>query len=138
MATSPSAETEVVATIEDFVGAVNRGDQARALALLTKDVSIIEDLPPFHWQGPTAGAEWLLAMHENAQANAISGIFMQLGRATRVEVDGDRAYAVVEGHLTYNGVKLLHAHGTLTFALVRDVRGWLISAFAWTGPVATL
>ena len=90
MATSPSAAAEVVAAIEDLVGAVNRGEQNRALALLTKDVSIIEDLPPFRWQGPTAGAEWLLAMHENAQANAITGIFMQLGRATRVEVDGAR------------------------------------------------
>lgn len=138
MATSPPAAAEAIASIKDFVGAVNRGDQNRALALLTKDVSIIEDLAPYRWQGPTAGAEWLLAMHENAQANAITGIFMQLGRATRVEAEGDRAYAILEGHLTYNGVKLLHAHGTLTFALVKEPRGWLISAFAWTGPVATL
>ena len=99
---------------------MNRGDQSRALALLTKDVSIIEVLAPYRWQGPTAGAEWLLAMHENAQANAITGIFMQLGRATRVEAEGDHAYAILEGHLTYNGVKLLHSHGTLTFALSRN------------------
>ena len=136
MASSPSAE--VVSAIADFVKAVNRGDQNDALARLTKDVSIMEDLAPFRWQGPTAGAEWLLAMAENAQANGITGIFMQLGRATRVEVAGAHAYAIVEGHLTYNGAKLLHSHGTLTFALVKEPRGWLISAFAWTGPVATL
>ena len=81
----PNSAVEVVASIKDFVGAVNRGDQDHALALLTKDVSIVEDLAPFRWQGPTAGAEWLLAMFENAQANAITGIFMQLGHATRVE-----------------------------------------------------
>jgi ketosteroid isomerase-like protein len=138
MATADSAAGEVVAAITDFVKAVNRGDQDRALALLTKDVSIVEDLAPYRWRGPTAGAEWLLAMHENAQANAITGIFMQLGRATRVEVEGEHAYVIVEGHLTYNGVKLLHSHGTLTFALIKELRGWLISAFAWTGPVASL
>ncbi len=136
MASSPSAE--VVSAIADFVGAVNRGNQDAALALLTKDVTITEDLAPYRWQGPTAGAEWLVAMHENAQREAITGIFMQLGRATRVEVEGGHAYAIVEGHLTYNGAKLLHSHGTLTFALVKEPRGWLISAFAWTGPVATL
>lgn len=95
MASSPSAE--VVSAIADFVGAVNRGNQDAALALLTKDVTIIEDLAPYRWQGPTAGAEWLLAMHENAQREAITGIFMQLGRATRVEVEGNHAYAIVEG-----------------------------------------
>ncbi len=138
MPASPSAAAEIVASIKDFVGAANRGDQDRALALLTKDVSIIEDLAPYRWQGPTAGAEWLLAMGENARRNAITGIFMSVGRATRVEVEGAHAYAIVEGHLTYNGVKLLHSHGTLTFALVKEPRGWLISSFAWTGPVATL
>jgi len=137
MVDSTSA-AEVVVAIKDFVGAVNRGDQDRALALLTKDVTIMEDLAPYRWQGPTAGAEWLVAMNENAQREAITGIFMQLGRATRVEVEGPHAYAIVEGHLTYNGVKLLHSHGTLTFALVKEQRGWLISAFAWTGPIATL
>ena len=53
-------------------------------------------------------------------------------------LEGAHAYAILEGHLTYNGAKLLHSHGTLTFALVKEPRGWLISAFAWTGPVATL
>lgn len=137
MATN-SAAGEVVSAIADFVKVVNRGDQNDALARLTKDVSIMEDLAPYRWQGPTAGAEWMLAMYENAQRNAIIGIFMQLGRATRVEVEGTHAYAIVEGHLTYNGVRLLHSHGTLTFALVKEERGWMISSFAWTGPVATL
>jgi ketosteroid isomerase-like protein len=138
MATSPSAAGEVVSAITDFVKAVNRSDQNDALTRLTKDVSILEDLAPYRWQGPTAGAEWMLAMHENAQRNAISGIFMQLGRATRVEVEGRHAYAIIEGHLSYNGARLLHSHGTLTFALVKEERGWMISSFAWTGPVATL
>ena len=138
MTATPSERDEVVATITAFVGAVNRGAQDNALALLTKDITIIEDLAPYRWQGPTAGAEWMLVMHANAQANAITGIFMQLGRATRVEADGPHAYAIVEGHLSYVGARLLHSNGTLTFALVKEGRGWLIRAFAWTGPVATL
>ena len=38
----------------------------------------------------------------------------------------------------YNGAIAAAFARTLTFALVKEPRGWLISAFAWTGPVATL
>ncbi len=130
--------SQVVSAIAEFVDAVNRGDQDAALVRLTDDVSIIEDLAPYRWQGPNAGSEWMQAMFENAQRIGNTSIVMQLGNATRVEVEGQYAYAIVEGLLTYGGATPRRSDGLLTFALVKDERGWLIRALTWSGPVATV
>jgi ketosteroid isomerase-like protein len=129
--------SDVVATIADFVDAVNRGHQEDALSRLTDDVTIIEDLAPYRWHGPTAGAEWLRAMFENAQRNGIASISMQLAEARRVELEGQHAYAIVEGLLTYGGTVERRSDGLLTFALVMHGERWMIRAFSWTGPKAT-
>lgn len=139
----PSANSgtagDVVTTISDFVDSVNRGDQVGVIGHLTPDVSIMEDLAPYRWQGPSAGAEWMLAMFQNAQRIGVSAIGMELGKATRVEVEGPHAYAIVEGLLTYTRPDgALRARGILTFALARSDDRWLIRSFAWSGPVATL
>src|SRR5687768_1679534 len=113
-----SVTEQVVSAISEFVDAVNRGDQGAALTQFTNDVSIIEDLAPYRWQGPNAGSEWMQAMFENAQRIGITSIAMQLGNATRVEVEGRYAYAIVEGFLTYGGPTPRRSDGLLTFALV--------------------
>ncbi len=127
---------EIVDSIAEFVDAVNRGDRAAVLARLTDDVSIIEDLAPYRWQGSEAESQWLDAMAENARRNAITSISMNLRNATRVEVDGEHAYAIFQGVLTYGGGSPRQADGLLTFAMVRQDDNWMIRAFAWTGPEA--
>lgn len=128
---------KIAAVITEFVDAVNRGDQEAALSLLASDVTIVEDLAPYRWHGPAAGAEWLRAMFENAQRNGITGISMNLRNTTRVEIDGPHAYAIVEGLLNYEGAVPGQSDGLLTFALVKHDGAWLISALVWTGPAAT-
>jgi ketosteroid isomerase-like protein len=138
MTAQNEAGDEVVSFIARFVDAVNRGDEGAALASLTADVTIVEDLAPFRWHGPTAGAEWLGGMFENARRLGISSISMELGRAIRVEVEEPHAYAVVEGQLRYGAAgPPLHADGVLTFVLVREDGEWMISALVWSGPEAT-
>lgn len=127
----------VTVSIADFVDAVNRGDQAKAVAHFTDDVTIVEDLAPFRWHGPNAGPDWMLAMWENAQRNNVSAIMMEISPPTRVEVEGGAAYAVVPGLLTYHGDgSALRSEGLLTFSLKARGGKWLISALAWSGPVA--
>ena len=128
---------EIVAAIADFVDAVNRGDHTGALAGLTDDVSIVEDLAPYRWQGPDAGSDWLEAMSDNAQRNGITSISMNLRNATRVEIEGEYAYAIVPGVLTYGGGSPRQADGLLTFAMIEQEGRWMIRSFAWSGPPAT-
>lgn len=128
----------ILAFIGGFVDAVNRGDEGAALASLTPDVTIVEDLAPFRWHGPTAGMEWLGGMAENARRHGISSIFMQLGRAIRILVEGRHAYAVIEGQLQYGGDgPPLRSDGLITFALIREQDDWMIRALVWSGPEAT-
>jgi ketosteroid isomerase-like protein len=128
----------VFAVISRLVDAVNGGDQEAALALLTSDVTIVEDLAPYRWQGPDAGASWMRAMWENGQRSGMTDIRMRIASAARIEAEGDDAYAVVPGLLTYSGAgPPLRADGILTFTLKRTGETWLISALAWSGPRAT-
>jgi ketosteroid isomerase-like protein len=130
------AHQDVVGLINRFVNAVNEGDLAAALERFTPDATIVEDIPPYRWQGPQAGSQWMAAMGENAARSGIASIAMQLGEATRVEVDADNAYAVYSAVLTLsgdNGLRL-QSGGCLTFTLQRAETGWLINALAWGGP----
>ena len=125
---------DAVATIARFTAAVNAGDQQAAIAHFTADASITEDIPPYRWQGPEAGAQWLLAMWENGQRAGLANIAMTLGAPTRVEVTGDHAYVVVPGALTFDmGGQPRRDDGTLTFALQKSGEAWLIGSLAWAG-----
>jgi ketosteroid isomerase-like protein len=129
------AHRDVAGSIDRFVNAVNEGNYKAALEHFTPDATIIEDIPPYRWQGPQAGSRWMAAMGENAARSGITSIVMQLGDATRVEVDADNAYAVYSAILILSGNALrLQSGGCLTFTLQRAETGWLISALAWGGP----
>lgn len=138
LAAAPADERAVASSVAAFVDAVNTGHRKEALAHLTPDVSIAEDLPPYRWQGPAAGAEWLDAMWKNGQRIGVSNIQMHIDDAPmRVEVSGDGAYEVVPGVLTLEGKgPPLHGSGLLTFALRRSGGDWKISQFSWSGEAA--
>ena len=126
---------EVLRILRDFVEAVNRGDQPAALAHLAPDVTIVEDVAPYCWQGPGAGAEWMYAMWQNGQRTGLTEIHMALGAAGRIELEGDRVYAVLPGLLSLSGSGgAERSDGTLTFALRRTGESWQIAAFTWSAP----
>lgn len=126
---------ELLHSVERFVDAVNNGDVSDALGHFAPDAVIVEDLPPYRWQGPDAGSEWLVAMRENAQAAGLTSIVMRLEPAIRVEVDADDAYAVFAGHLKYRGNAVeLQSRGCLTFTLRKAGAKWLIRSLVWGGP----
>jgi len=133
-ADSRADAAEAVATITRFTAAVNAGNHQAAVAHFTPDASITEDVPPYRWQGPEAGAQWLLAMWENGQRAGLADIAMTLGAPTRVEVSGDHAYVVLPGALTFEvGGQPRRDDGVLTFALQKSGGAWLIGSLAWAG-----
>jgi ketosteroid isomerase-like protein len=128
----------VMATITRMTDAVNRGAMPTAFAAFTASPWITEDGPPYVWRGPGAPKAWIESMGANAQANGISGVDMKLSPASRIEVTGDRAYALVPGRLTYTlkDGNSAHADGLLTFTLQRTGPDWRIETLIWSGPVA--
>ncbi|HEX4739331.1 MAG TPA: nuclear transport factor 2 family protein [Allosphingosinicella sp.] len=137
LAAASAGEREVARSVASFVEAVNTGHLKEALAHLTPDVAITEDLAPYRWQGPKAGAQWLDAMWKNGQRMGVSNIRMRLEPPMQVLVSGDRAYEAIPGVVTLAGKgPTLHERGLLTFALRRSGGVWKINQFSWGGEKA--
>ena len=139
LAGSPAASQtgeagQLEASLDHFCELVNQGDAPSAVAYFLPDASIVEDLAPYSWQGPTAGMQWLQAMNANAERSGISAINMHFLPATTVQITGARAYAVIPGDLTYSfkDGTIQHAQGHVTFALQKVAASWRIETLTWT------
>jgi len=93
--------------------------------------AIIDEFAPFAWSNWT---EWLDALGKYNTANAITG--QKLGRVKfrHVNIDGDHAYVVTSGLITYR--QSGHAHserGMETLALEKGASGWCPKSSIWLG-----
>ena len=122
------------AVIESMVAAVNLGDFTSATACFAEDPVIVEDIPPFRWQGRDAVAGWLTAMGENAARLGVAGIAMELGEVVQLRCVDERAYCVRAGELRLSAQeRTLAAPGLLSFTLRRVASAWLIETLVWSG-----
>lgn len=67
---------------------------------------IVDEVPPFIWQGADALQHWSGDLASDAQQHGITDQKVTLGRTTRLESSGDRAYAIVDAVYSFkqNGV----------------------------------
>ena len=133
MAAESPAEAELTSALNRFAELVNKGDAPGALGYFVANPSITEDLAPYHWYGPKAGADWLAGMASNAEKMGMSDVHMHFKPATMAQVTGARGYAVIPGELTYtfkDGSKKL-AKGHVTFATEKSEAGWKIDSLTW-------
>ena len=127
----------LISEVRAFIDDVNLGNMPAALARLTRDVCIVEDIAPFRWTGPEAGSQWLAAMAANAERLGVTAIAMMPGEPRRVEVDGDRGYCIIPGRVTLQGPEVaLAEEGLITFAMRLEGGRWKIAALTWTGGEA--
>lgn len=131
-------EVELLNEIYAFIEDVNGGKIPAALARLTDDVCIVEDLPPYRWTGPEAGGQWLAAMAANAERLGVTAITMTPGQQRRTEIEGEHGYCILPGRVTLRGPDVdLAEDGLITFAMRVEERVWKISALTWTGDRPT-
>jgi hypothetical protein len=55
---APSPNDDINAPIHQFIDSFNKGDEAAAVATHTADVVIIDEVPPFMWQGRDVFKTW--------------------------------------------------------------------------------
>ncbi len=111
LAAGPAAASEnsdVMATVHRFVDGFNKGDTATALATCAAPASIVDEFPPYAWQGATACSDWANDFDADAKKNGITDPVVTLGKPRHVNVTGDRAYVVVPADYKYkrNGKKV--------------------------------
>ncbi len=128
-----SEQIAVMATVHQFVDGFNKGDVKSALAACASPASIIDDIPPHEWHGPTACSDWSSAYNANAKKNEITDGIVTLGTPWHVDVTGGRAYVVVPVTYTYKqkGIPVTESGSIFTVALKKVAAGWRITAWAW-------
>ncbi len=138
-ARAATAEDEAAAPIAAFVDAFDKGDIKAAEA--THDASslaITDEVAPYSWKGPHAFGDWLHDLTADDAKAGVTNESVAITKPTRVELDGDNAYAVVPAVYSFkdHGAAMSEP-AQMTFALHKGAAGWKITAWTWTGPKAT-
>ena len=134
-AAAPAAD--VMTPIQQFADGVDKGDMKMAAAPYAAEISIIDEFPPYHWMGASAFQTWLADFGADAKAHGSSDPRLTLGKPTRLDVNGDRAYVVLPVVFSYKD----HGHpmaepAQMTFALQGGPGAWKISGWAFGGGKA--
>lgn len=131
--------TELMAPIQKFMDTFNKGDMAGAATTHAAgaDLTIIDEVPPYHWTGADAFKAWSADLDSDAKKQGMTEPMVTVSAPTRVESSGDRAYVVVPAVFTFKlrGVAMREA-AQMTFVLQKGASGWLIHGWTWTGPKA--
>src|SRR5580698_570504 len=90
-----SDRIEVLAKMQQSIDGFNTNDSASMKAHLMPSLVIVDDIPPFFFQGENAVADWGKAFGAKADADEITEPAMRLLDTTYINVIGNHAYAVV-------------------------------------------
>jgi ketosteroid isomerase-like protein len=140
MGVAAGADDPIIAPIQKFMDAFNKGDTATAAAThsATADLTIIDEVPPYAWHGVKAFGTWAEALGVYDKSQGITDEHVAISAPTRVETSGDRAYVIVPAVYTFKEHgEARRAEAQMTLALRKGASGWLIHAWTWTGPRAT-
>ncbi len=132
--TVASEKTDVLAAVHQFIDGFNKGDAKSALAACAAPAFIIDEFPPYAWQGPTACSDWATDFDANSKKDKISDPVVALGKPKHVDVAGERAYVVLPANYNFKqaGKPMAEPGSTLTVALQKLPAGWRITGWAWS------
>jgi hypothetical protein len=124
------AQADVLATVHQFMDALNKGDVKTALAACAKTTAIIDDFAPHQW---TSCGTWMSAFDADSKRNGITDGVVTLLEPWHVDVTGSRAYAVIPANYLYkqNGKPGGETGSVLTAVLQKLPAGWRITGWAW-------
>ena len=128
-----SDAADVTAVVHRYLDNLDDKTLQTALALCDSPVSIIDEIPPHEWHGPTACVDWWNALGAYDDANGITDGNVALGTPWNVDVTGDRAYFVAPMTYTYKQRgKAIKESAAFAVALKRTSAGWRITAWAYS------
>ena len=135
LAAFASDKADVVAVVQAYNDAGNRGDRSAYAGYCTPDAVVVDHAPPYVFHGPTACADEYDAVVAWCAANKVdvNDFSQKVFDPVFFEVSGDTAYAVfpVRGWFKENGrpqVENLY----LTTALRRQAGSWRITGLAYS------
>lgn len=124
---------EVMDVIKRVIFSLNTFNIESVANLYTPNAVIADDEPPYSWNGPTAGIQWVNAVEKVCKENDLTKLKGTIAAINVCQHTSDNIYIVVpvsyEGKLS--GRSQFLAEGAFTFVL-RMVNGkWLIKNQTW-------
>jgi len=102
--------------------------------LYTPNAVIADDEPPYSWNGPTAGVQWVNAVEKVCKANRLTKLKGTIQAVSGYQHAADDVYLIVSVNYTGDipGRETITAEGRFTFVM-RQINGkWLIKSQVWT------
>jgi hypothetical protein len=133
-AQAASAPSPLMDPIHTFIDNFDKGDVQAAGRAYAADVSIIDEVPPHVWRGPTALTDWAASLQQDAQAKSLTEEGVSVGSPTRAEINGSHGYVVVPATFKFRDHGAAMAEpAQMVFGLINEGGAWKISSWAWTG-----
>ena len=127
-----SDKTDVMAVVNQWRDAFNKGDAKSALATCAEQTSILDDVPPHEWHGVGACSRWMNDDAAFMKRNEITNAAVTFAAARHLDVTADRAYVVAPAEFTYlQKGKPVKEAATVTMVLQKTETGWHITGWAW-------
>lgn len=125
--------TDIMEVITIIINATNSFNIESVAHLYTPNAVIADDEPPYSWNGPTAGVQWVNAVEKACKDNRLSKLQGKIEPINVYQVMDDNVYIVVPVSYTGNLPRRQHfaVRGAFTFVL-RNINGkWMVKSQDW-------
>lgn len=124
---------DVMEVITAIINATNSFNIEAVANLYTPNAVIADDEPPYSWNGPTAGVQWVNAVEKACKDNQLTKLKSKIEPINVYQLNNDNIYIIVP--VSYSGNLPDRRHfagkGAFTFVL-RNVNGkWMVKTQAW-------
>jgi ketosteroid isomerase-like protein len=126
-----SDRADVISVLHRWIEALDAGDMKTFVGLCSEHTVILDDMPPYQWQGEGACANW---WSDASKDTEITDISVKVGKPLQIHIADAHAYIVTRDSVTYRmGGKSMKQTGAIhTFVLQKGNSGWRISGEAWS------
>lgn len=127
------APSDVMEVIKAVVYSTNNFNIDAVANLYTPNAVVADDEPPYSWNGPTAGVQWVNAVEQACKDNQLTKLKATIESVKVCQQTADNIYIVVPVSYTGNlpGRSRFTAKGAFTFVLRMVNDKWLIKTQVW-------
>jgi ketosteroid isomerase-like protein len=125
--------TDAMEVVRIAIYAANDFNIQAVANLYTPNAVVADDEPPYSWNGPTAGIQWVNAVEKAVKEYRITKFKGTIEHVRVYQQNADNVYVVVP--VSYTGVlpgrDHFSARGAFTFVLRQINDKWLIKSQVW-------
>ncbi|WP_164156605.1 nuclear transport factor 2 family protein [Sandarakinorhabdus rubra] len=129
---APVQESPLLVPVRQLFASFNAGRPDAAASAFAADAVIIDEFPPYRWQGPKAHHDWAADLAKATAAYGATNMHARIGAPTWAETKGSNGFLVVPEALDsrVNG-KPMCERGLHSFSFRKERGQWKITVSAW-------